>query len=120
MPPRGFSRHSEGSSDRSMPTPPRGSKRDGMEREVDRLLAGLAALGRPAEGDRGAPGQAPVSRAGTRLRPQVASPSGRAPTRADLVALWARVLLGIAFGALMTQWPYPHGCGPLLFVYLGA
>lgn len=38
----------------------------------------------------------------------------RWPTR-DRVYLWSRLLLGIALGVLMTQWPYPHGCGwPLL------
>jgi hypothetical protein len=38
----------------------------------------------------------------------------RWPTR-DRVYLWSRLLLGIALGVLMTQWPYAHGCGwPLL------
>ena len=33
---------------------------------------------------------------------------------------WLRVLLGAALAAGMTQWPYFHGCGPALFIYLGA
>jgi hypothetical protein len=43
-----------------------------------------------------------------------------APTRGDTVALWARVFLGMAFGGVMTQWPYPYGCGSPLLGYLGA
>jgi hypothetical protein len=41
------------------------------------------------------------------------------PTRGDLVALWARVVLGIALGGLKTQWPDPNGRGLPLFGYLG-
>ena len=41
-------------------------------------------------------------------------------SRTDLVALWARVSLGIVLGAMMTQWPYPHGCGFPLAEYFGA
>ena len=103
-----------------MTTPPRGSKPDPMEREVDRLLANLATLGRPPEGDHTPPGKAPALHTSTQPRHHGVRPSPRAPTRGDLVALWARVLLGIAFGGLMTQWPYPYGCGQALFVYLGA
>ena len=41
-------------------------------------------------------------------------------TRTDLIALWARVLLGTALGVMITQWPYVHGCGLSLVGYLGA
>jgi hypothetical protein len=91
-----------------------------MEREVDRLLANLATLGRPPESDHGSPGKAPVSHSSTQPRYPGVRPSPRAPTRRDLVALWGRVLLGVTFGGLMTQWPYPYGCGPSLYAYLGA
>jgi heme A synthase len=30
------------------------------------------------------------------------------------------VFLGLVLGGLMTQWPYPHGCGLPLLGYLGA
>jgi hypothetical protein len=30
------------------------------------------------------------------------------------------VLLGTVLGGMMTQWPYPHGCGLPLAEYLGA
>lgn len=103
-----------------MTKPPNGSKPDPMEREVDRLLASLATLGRPPEGDHTPSGRAPASHTSTRARHSGARPSPRAATRRDLLALWARVLLGIALGGLMTQWPYTYGCGRSLFVYLGA
>ena len=32
---------------------------------------------------------------------------------------WVRLVLGLALGAAMTQWPYTHGCGVPLFAYLG-
>src|SRR5207302_5956149 len=31
---------------------------------------------------------------------------------------WARVVLGLLIGIGMTQWPYTHGCGLRLIVYL--
>jgi hypothetical protein len=37
-----------------------------------------------------------------------------------MLALWARVLLGIVLGGAMTEWPHPHGCGMHLLGYLGA
>jgi hypothetical protein len=103
-----------------MSKPPRGSQPDPMEREVDRLLANLATLGRPAELGSGASGNTPAPRPAIYPRSNGASSSARAPTRADRAALWARVLLGVALGGLMTQWPYPNECGPSLLLYLGA
>jgi hypothetical protein len=91
-----------------------------MAREVDRLLAGLANLG--TQPDRDAPPQrkAPTpDTAPRRSAPRVARPT-EAATRRDHIALWARVLLGIVLGGMMTQWPYPHGCGVALAEYLGA
>ncbi len=75
--------------------------------EVDRLLnqlpthreeAAAAAAKRPPA----APGQA-----------QAAVSSGHR------LGTWARVGLGLLIGIGMTQWPYTHGCGLKLFVYLG-
>jgi hypothetical protein len=42
------------------------------------------------------------------------------PTRAEQIALGGRVSLGAGLGGMMTQWPYPHGCGLPLAEYLGA
>jgi hypothetical protein len=91
-----------------------------MAREVDRLLAGLANLGTGADSDHrprsGVPTPVTVSGRGA---PHVARRT-QGPTRADHVALWARVLLGAVLGGMMTQWPYPNGCGLPLVEYLGA
>jgi hypothetical protein len=93
-----------------------------MEREVNRLLAQLAQLGTPAVRDH-EPRPARVSGPVTPHRSAAiapTSPKPSPPSRRDLVALWARVLLGIALGALMAQWPYPRGCGWPLLGYLCA
>ena len=87
-----------------------------MSREVDRLLARLSHSGPQAAHDQGPPSPDPVT---PRRGPRLSSPSA-APSRGDRLALWARVLLGLVFGAVMTQWPYPRGCGVPLVGYLGA
>ena len=102
-----------------MPKTPSGRQREPMEREVDRLLAQLAHTGYPparAEEPR-------VTRAPTPATPRrshSAAHPAATTSRGDLIALWARVLLGAVLGGLMTQWPYPHGCGLRLLGYLGA
>jgi hypothetical protein len=102
-----------------MPMSPREPQPDPMAREVDRLLAGLATFGAQPERDHQPRGKAPSPDPATRRSVPRARPN-EAPTRGDRVALWARVLLGIVFGGVMTQWPYPHGCGLPLLWYLGA
>jgi len=115
-----------------MPMPLDSSKPDPMAREVDRLLAGLSHLGSKSDpkpeprpdGDPRPRTSAPKSSpAPARRGPRPASrPTRRtdAVTRTDLVALWARVLLGAALGVMMTQWPYVHACGLSLVEYLAA
>jgi hypothetical protein len=92
-----------------------------MVREVDRLLAQLANSGPHKAQDsaasrNGAPGRQPV----TPRRSRAIVLSAKAASRGDLVALWARLLLGITLGAAMIQWPYPRGCDLPLVAYLGA
>jgi hypothetical protein len=41
-------------------------------------------------------------------------------SRTQAAGLWARLALAATLGGLMTQWPYPHGCGWPLAGYLGA
>jgi hypothetical protein len=96
-----------------MPKPPDSPKPDPLAREVDRLLAGLATLGAEPESAPRPPIRAPRSRP---------TPARRRtdPTRRNLAALWARVVLGIVLGAMITQWPYPHACGLGLLQYFGA
>ncbi len=109
-------------------TPP-GQRPDPMEREVDRLLAQLAQVGGPPGHDRSEaresasassvtprPMAAGVKRGDRRRGERRRGDRRRGdPRRADLIGLWARVLLGLGLGAAMTQWPYPRACGwPLL------
>jgi len=102
-----------------MPDTPRGSRLDPMSREVDRLLANLSSLGarqdleQPPRHPNAAPPPRPPRTGGA------ARPAGGS-TRADRIALWARVVLGISLGGAMTQWPYPHACDLPLLGYLGA
>ena len=91
-----------------------------MEREVDRLLAGLSSFGSQPRRDHEAPVGSRDPAAIDRRRVPRPARSGTIPTRGDHVALWARLLLGVALGVAMTQWPYPRGCGVPLSGYLGA
>ncbi|MGH7580665.1 MAG: hypothetical protein ACREM9_10870 [Gemmatimonadales bacterium] len=98
---------------------PSGRQPEPMEREVDRLLAQLARVGSP-------PAREPEPRAtrpsgpATRQRSSAIAPPAAPGSCGELAALWARLLLGTALGVLMTQWPYPYGCGLPLLGYLGA
>lgn len=103
-----------------MPKTPRDRQPEPMAREVDRLLAQLANVGSQPARDQGPREGARAPHPVTRPRSPRVAPSIAAPPRGHLVALWARVLLGIALGGWMTQWPYPHGCGWPLLGYLGA
>ncbi|MGE0352630.1 MAG: hypothetical protein AB7I33_01135 [Gemmatimonadales bacterium] len=77
--------------------------------EIDKVIARTQgappAPARPGKGEV-APGKA-------------ALPPGPAGRRAVL-STWLRVLLGAVLAVAMTQWPYGHGCGIRLFLYLGA
>lgn len=94
-----------------MPKPSRGTEPDSLARDVDRLLAQLSGSDRPAAAHSTSGPQRKITRV-----------SSSAPTlsRAQRVGLWARVVLGLTFGAVMTQWPYIRGCGWSLAAYLGA
>jgi hypothetical protein len=98
---------------------PRSPKPDPMAREVDRLLAGLNSHGAQTEGDH--PSRASAQRPTPAPR-RAARPKSRADavTRGDLIALWARLFLGVALGGMITQWPYVHACGVPLLEYFGA
>lgn len=49
-------------------------------------------------------------------RAVAAPPGGKRAT----LWTWTQVLLGGLLAVGMTQWPYSHGCGIKLFLYLGA
>jgi len=78
--------------------------------EVDRLLNQL-----PTHREEKAAAAAASRRAPT-------GQGGQAPAATSSrqwIGTWARVGLGLLIGIGMTQWPYTHGCGFKLFVYLG-
>jgi hypothetical protein len=104
-----------------MPKPSPRVQPDPIAREVDRLLARLP----------GADPGARLNAAGSIKSPTFPRPAimvGIARTdqatptltRVELLGLWARVLLGVLLGALMTQWPYARDCGFPLLWYLAA
>ena len=62
-------------------------------------------------------GPAPVPATQGKAAP--ALPSAPVGRKAAL-ATWLRVLLGALLAVGMTQWPYGHGCGISLFLYVGA
>src|SRR4029077_9954366 len=84
-----------------------------------RLLTRLAQIGPQAQSNGAAHATTPV---GGKVTPTqfVGVASSPEPTRNQLLALWARVLLGATLGVVMTQWPYPHSCDLPLLGYLGA
>ncbi|MGH7656777.1 MAG: hypothetical protein ACREL6_00990 [Gemmatimonadales bacterium] len=83
---------------------------DPMAREVDRLLAQLAS-DRP---------QTVRNQTGRGVRNTIVSGANPVPSRRNIVALWARIVLCITLAGFMTQWPYPRACGFPLLGYAGA
>jgi hypothetical protein len=99
------------------------SDTDPMARVVDRLLAQLA--GTPTgPRNRWAPTRNGHATRGPAVAVVVGSArheqDGRSSSSRELIGLWTRVLLALALGGLMTQWPYSHDCGVRLFGYVGA
>ncbi|MGH7657499.1 MAG: hypothetical protein ACREL6_04630 [Gemmatimonadales bacterium] len=60
---------------------------------------------------------APATAAKPVVRPAASPPVRK---RGEVAFVWLRVVLGVALGAAMTQWPYAAGCGTGLFLFLGA
>lgn len=82
--------------------------------EIDKMIAS----GPPAPAPASQP--APVAKAARAPSAPAAPPRGAAGSRYAVLFTWVRLALGLSLGAAMTQWPYTHGCGLPLFVYLGA
>lgn len=76
--------------------------------EIDKVIArGPAPVGLPAS----------VPAAQGQGSKAVAAPAGG---RRAVLGTWLQVILGGLLAVGMTQWPYDHGCGIRLFLYLGA
>ncbi len=90
----------------------------GPNRDCDKEMAAIdksiakqpaAPAGKPVPAGTGS--SAPAARAA--LPPPVRS-------RRTVLTAWIRVILGVAVAVGVTQWPYDHGCGMLLYAYLAA
>jgi hypothetical protein len=97
-----------------------GSKPDPMAREVDRLLAQLENSGPRAAHDHDTSRANGGPRHGAPRKARTVVLSAHGPSRRQLVALWGELVLVIALGGAITQWPYPHRCDLPLVGYLGA
>ena len=90
-------------------------------RDWDKELAQIDKL--IATGGAGAGAQVPAAAGGAA---QPAPRAARAPAlpegapRRGVFFTWLRLLLGLALGVAITQWPYVRGCGLPLFGYLVA
>ena len=85
--------------------------------QIDKLIAtgGAAGAGAGAQVPAAPPSAAAAPRA---ARAPAAAPAG--PGRRAAFFTWLRLLLGLALGVGITQWPYMRGCGVPLFGYLVA
>jgi len=84
--------------------------------QIDKLIAAGGAAA-------GAGAQTPAAPAPTAAAPRAArAPAVHegAPGRRGVLFTWLRLLLGLALGVAITQWPYVRGCGVPLFGYLVA
>lgn len=79
--------------------------------EIDKLMAASGAAAGPAAGQMRATGAA---------APRGSVAAGAATGSRATLFTWARLVLAVTLGAAMTQWPYTHGCGFQLYLYLGA
>ena len=85
------------------------------DRDWDKELADIDKVIARAPATPGGPAALPAAQAPA-SRPVAAPPGGK---RAALWT-WTQVILGGLLAVGMTQWPYFHGCGIKLFLYLGA
>ena len=89
------------------------------DRDWDKELAEIDKVIARSPGPAGVPAAASAS---APPAPGQGSKAIAAPVGGKRAALWTwtQVLLGGLLAVGMTQWPYSHGCGIKLFLYLGA
>jgi len=83
--------------------------------QIDKLIAAGAGAGAQTPAAPAAPGAPAAPRAARAPAVQEG-----APGRRGVLFTWLRLLLGLALGVAITQWPYMRGCGIPLFGYLVA
>ena len=90
-------------------------------RDWDKELAQIDKLIATGTGPQSPPAAAPPARAAPAARGRAPAPAGEGrPSRVVVFKAWLKLLLGVALGIGITQWPYARGCGVLLYGYLGA
>jgi len=102
--------------------PKKPEERDSMARVVDRLLKQLPGADPTLQSDPDQPAPRPQSAMSSGPRPAV-QPARRpptGPTPLQRAGVWARSVGALAFGLVLTQWPYRSECGWSLYAYLGA
>jgi hypothetical protein len=85
------------------------------DRDWDKELADIDKVIARSPAPSGAPAALPAA-PGQGSRSVAAPPGGKRAT----LWTWTQVILGGLLAGGMTQWPYNHGCGIKLFLYLGA
>lgn len=86
--------------------------------QIDKLIAADAKAGAGAGAQVPAAPAAPGAAAPRASRAPAVQEG--APRRRSVLFTWLRLLLGLALGVAITQWPYVRGCGIPLFGYLVA
>lgn len=89
-----------------------------LGRVIDNLLKKLPGADPHLVGDRARVKVSSVPHVPAGTRPSQSF--SRAPTRGDLLAVWARVGLGLILAGVVHQWPYGLDCGLSLFFYMAA
>ena len=98
-----------------MPKPaPRPQPDDSMSGVVDRLLAQLPGLqGQPIAAR-------PVVKSTSQYMPSSAPAAVPLSGPRQWLGVWFRVMMGLALGVMMANWPYAHPCGSPLFGFFSA
>jgi hypothetical protein len=78
----------------------------------------LAAIDKVIQKTPAVPGPANAGAAPARNAPRPAPPAPPVVSKGAAFSTWLRVLLVLALAAAVPFWPYPHGCGVNLFIYL--
>ena len=85
--------------------------------EIDKLLAKGPEPASPAPATPATRDARPAAPAALQARP---APGPVATRRVHIAGVWVRALIGLAGAATLPFWPYPKGCGTMLYLYLAA
>jgi hypothetical protein len=105
------------------PPDPRSSQNE-LAREIDKLLKQLPGADPHLRGDP----EPPTVGGGPRPLPAEEANEGAVSAArrsepsllAQRLSVWLRAILAGALALALTQWPYAHECGRMLYLYLGA